>query len=558
LLRAPTLNPAGPLPPPRLPPNRAVNATKVADNDGTGKIAWRNTVTPTELAATTTRVTGQLTVISPLGGSLANARVAVTGGTGTCTALSCPVSTLPFGDPVVCTFTCDPTVTAFTSAADIGGATTTGDATAVAVTTLLGNTSCVVLSDALFEAQDPAGWSDKQVCYDTVPNPYVVDFKTTPPSPLVTECVLGSLVTTYDVVNTAALALLADGTAAGSASATATVACPEATFTTTASGTVTKSWSWCGARGVAPVGMLGLGWAPGQQAKFAVASAAILLAPSADRPPTDHALPSLARRSLATSVVNAQNAQGDIEWGVAISNTPGADSYAPLTGTFTLRSPRAGALSGATVAGDAGACTATCPGTATAGVDVTCSYTCPGGTTTITPSVAVDGYVLTGAAKVVSWTAVPGPTGCVVLSDGLFAALEPSSWTGDRQVCWNSASSAYNFTFPTTPPAPGPTQCPTFASNYSVRRPGCRHAQESWNVENAGSGRGNGWAFLLRSSLLPLPPSTRVTQVTNEAVLKQSTNQAQLATDTQTATLPCPQALLTNSVSYVYTMNWYW
>jgi hypothetical protein len=49
-----------------------------------------------------------------------------------------------------------------------------------------------------------------------------------------------------------------------------------------------------------------------------------------------------------------------------------------------------------------------------------------------------------------------------------------------------------------------------------------------------------------------------LTQVTNEAVLKQSTNQAQLATDTQTATLPCPQALLTNSVSYVKTRNWYW
>jgi hypothetical protein len=297
LLRAPTLNPAGPLPPPRLPPNRAVNATKVADNDGTGKIAWRNAVTPTELAATTTRVTGQLTVISPLGGSLANARVTVTGGTGTCTAPSCPVSTLPFGDPVVCTFTCDPTVTAFTSAADIGGATTTGDATAVALTTLLGNTSCVVLLDALFEAQDPAGWSDKQVCYDTVPNPYVVDFKTTPPSPLVTECVLGSPVTTYDVVNTAALALLADGTAAGSASATATVACPEATFTTTASGTVTKSWSWCGARGLARVGMLGLvppltraGLGPGAagqvRCRFCSHLAGAFRGPPADRPRT--------------------------------------------------------------------------------------------------------------------------------------------------------------------------------------------------------------------------------------------------------------------------------
>jgi hypothetical protein len=94
-------------------------------------------------------------------------------------------------------------------------------------------------------------------------------------------------------------------------------------------------------------------------------------------------------RNLTTSIVNAQDANGKIVWGVKVGKTAAADTYSQVTGTFTLRSPRGGALTDAAVAGDNGACTVTCPGTATANVDVVCSFTCPGSTSVVTPSVKV-------------------------------------------------------------------------------------------------------------------------------------------------------------------------
>jgi hypothetical protein len=219
----------------------ALAAAKVADRDATGRIAWRNTVTSTELAQVVSSVTGKVTVISPNGGALANLTLAVTGGTGTCQAPVCPTYDLPFGDAVICTFTCDSTVTGITPSGAIAGAAVTGEAGAVARTIVFTESACVTLSDPLFKQQD-ASWTDRNVCYNSA-NPYVVNVATPPPVPLPTECALGTA--NYTVTNTAVLKYKGGAAVLTTSNATATVACPLASFTTTtATGTITKAWTW--------------------------------------------------------------------------------------------------------------------------------------------------------------------------------------------------------------------------------------------------------------------------------------------------------------------------
>jgi hypothetical protein len=218
----------------------ALAAAKVSDKDANGKIAWSNTVTSTELAQVVSSITGQITVISPNGGKLTGLTLAVTGGTGTCQAPVCPTYDLPFGDAVICTFTCDSTVTGVTPSGTIAGAAVTGEAATVARTTVFAESACVTLSDPLFKQQD-ASWTDKDVCYNSA-NPYVVNFATPPPAPLATECALGT--TTYTVTNTAVLKYKGGAAVLTTSNATATVACPLASFTTTATGTITKAWTW--------------------------------------------------------------------------------------------------------------------------------------------------------------------------------------------------------------------------------------------------------------------------------------------------------------------------
>jgi hypothetical protein len=149
----------------------------------------------------------------------------------------------------------------------------------------------------------------------------------------------------------------------------------------------------------------------------------------------------------------------------------------------------------------------------------------------------------------------------VIVSDALFAQQEPGSWA-DRTICVDSPLSASSFTFSTTPPAPAATECRTFSGTYTVRR-GCVRACGSRRKRNGGRGnRACGDQGPSGPAGAPPPQSARTVspsqKVTNVAVLKQSTNGAQLDTDTQSAVIACPTAVITNTASYNATKNWAW
>jgi hypothetical protein len=215
----------------------------VQDKDANGKIWWRNTVSKTEQPVVQSDLVGEVAIVSPLAGTLSNVKIAVTGGSGTCTAPLCPTTALPFGDPVVCTFTCQAGVTSVTPSCDINGTPLGGDPAVEDRTVVFGDSACVTLSDDLFAADPSSGWAgDKTICWDTTPSPYVVEARTQPPQPPSAECFPGD--PSYDVVNAAVLKLLATNATLVTQTATATVACPDSVWTVSASGTAAQAWSW--------------------------------------------------------------------------------------------------------------------------------------------------------------------------------------------------------------------------------------------------------------------------------------------------------------------------
>jgi hypothetical protein len=164
-------------------------------------------------------------------------------------------------------------------------------------------------------------------------------------------------------------------------------------------------------------------------------------------------------------------------WGLQVSKAAAASNRTRTSGTFTIRSPRNGTLSGVAVnatASSGGACGALdcgggapAPATVTAGVPITCTYTCDDDVTAATVGFAVDGYAFSSAATLVTRVDLLGDTACVKLTDPLFSQTEPA-WA-PRTICQDSTAAAFAaFSFEAAPPAPAPGECAAFTDTYTV------------------------------------------------------------------------------------------
>jgi hypothetical protein len=183
-------------------------------------------------------------------------------------------------------------------------------------------------------------------------------------------------------------------------------------------------------------------------------------------------------------------------WGVAITNTSGPlDYYAQLSGSFTLKAPRGGAVTNVTVIGDAGPCTIiSCPATMQANVPITCTYTCPAGTKWLVPSCQIGGFQLVGTNTTATYTAtaVGAPTRCVNMASDFFKTLLGGVWNNNQQVCSGDALNKFVFQVVAPPPLVTAGQCPTFNSTYPVSRGGARPGEGARPRERRGRRRRSG------------------------------------------------------------------
>jgi hypothetical protein len=182
------------------------------------------------------------------------------------------------------------------------------------------------------------------------------------------------------------------------------------------------------------------------------------------------------------------------------------------TGSFTITSPRSGTLTAVIVAGTNGTCgvpLCNSTGTIVANQVVMCRFNCSSSTTSLVPSFAVDGYNVTGASVPVTPIFVDGDTGCVTLTDPLWASNGiPKLAAAGKKICTTTTEN-----LPTSTPAPDATQCLRCAASYTVNN--------TASIKTFGLG-------------IPLGSSTA------------------------TAVIPCKACTVTASISGTITRQWEW
>jgi hypothetical protein len=182
-------------------------------------------------------------------------------------------------------------------------------------------------------------------------------------------------------------------------------------------------------------------------------------------------------RSVSVDALQNWTANDKVLWGLQVSKAAAASNRTGTSGTFTIRSPRNGTLSGVAVnatASASGVCGAldcgggaAAPATVAVGVPITCTYTCDDDVTAATVGFAVDGYAFSSAATLVTRVDLLGDTACVKLTDPLFSQTEPA-WA-PRTICQDSAAAAFAaFSFEAAPSAPAARECAAFTDTYTV------------------------------------------------------------------------------------------